>query len=449
MKPVIVIAAANSGAGKTTTTMAMVAGLTQMGLKVQTFKVGPDYLDPSLLSWASQRPCHTLDSWMVPHDRLLEIFHRACADADLAVVEGVMGLFDGKAGAGDTGSTAEIAGILNAPVVAVLDCASASRTVGAVARGLALGGGKVDLVGAILNRVASPRHLEVCRQGLDDFGVEFLGALARSAGLEHPSRYLGLVSAEELAPDHGLAARLATALSTDQLHRIFELAGRARVPRAVPALFSGPPRRPSTRIAVARDEAFNFYYQDSLDLLEHHGAKLEYFSPLRDGQLPPDVGGVYLGGGYPELFAPQLAGNQGLRADILHRLDLGVKLYAECGGAIYAAQSLIDKDGRKHQMLGTWPALISMREPQRQLGYRTIRATGANMLGTVELNAHEFHHASISRPGDDGHAAWQVLAPEPGLEGYADGRVTISFMHLHLAASDGLAAAMVKAMTSA
>jgi cobyrinic acid a,c-diamide synthase len=446
--PTVVVAAAQSGAGKTTATLALIAGLRRRGLRVQPFKVGPDYLDPSLLGWAAGRPCRNLDGWMVPGPHLLELFHRACEGADMAVVEGVMGLFDGRVGPqgdADEASTAAIARLLDAPVVLVLDAQRAARTVGAVALGLARADPALSIAGAVLNRVASDRHRDACREGLLSAGVQDLGHIARDPRLTLPDRYLGLISALEAEPGRRLRRLLERAASELDLQAILGRARLAPRPRLDISLFPTQPQPVRARIAVAQDRAFHFYYQDSIDLLQAWGAELVLFSPLESSSLPPKSSGVYLGGGYPELFAVDLAANEGLRRSLRTAYRRGALVYAECGGAMYAGAGIEDAEGNRHRMLGLWPAWASLKQRRLTVGYRQIRACSPGFLSPRELRAHEFHYSRLRRPLRQQSPAWLVLDDGGRTEGHAATRLTASYMHLHLGSQPGLAAAFVQA----
>jgi cobyrinic acid a,c-diamide synthase len=443
--PALVLGAAQSGSGKTTAALALILALRRQGLHVQPFKVGPDYLDASLLSWAAGRPCRNLDAWLLPEQHLLELFHRACSGADLAVVEGVMGLFDGRSGTTDEASTAHVARLLGAPVVLVLDAQRSSRTAGAVALGLGSADSRLHIVGAILNRVATPRHLDSCRAGLEAVSIHYLGQLPRDPDLALGQRYLGLVSAAETPPPPRTRRALAVSGASLDLEAIRRRAGAAR-PARDPILFPNRRRGVVTRIAVARDRAFNFYYQDSLDLLQAWGAELVPFSPLADEELPPRSGGVYLGGGYPELFAAELAANWGMRRSLRRAAREGRTIYAECGGAMYVASAIEDAEGRRHRMAGLWPASVSLEKRRLSVGYRTVRACAPSFLAPWQLPGHEFHYSQLRRPAHPQQPpAWAVLDDGDRPEGYAARRLVASYIHLHLGSRPRLARAFVDA----
>lgn len=443
--PTIVVAAAQSGAGKTTVTMALIAGLRNRGLTVQPFKVGPDYLDPSLLGWVAGRPCRNLDSWMVPGPHLLELFHRACRGADVAVVEGVMGLFDGRSGAGDDASTAQIARLLGAPILLIVDAARASRTVGAVALGLSRADPRLRVAGAILNRVANDRHLETCVEGLDAVGVPSAGHLKRASELALPERYLGLISASETEPQPGLRKALDAASSALDVELVMRAATTAAPPAPHAGLFPDEPIAARARIAVALDRAFHFYYRDALDLLEAWGAELVPFSPLQDSRVPGRAGGIYLGGGYPELFAEELAANTPMLASLRAARAEGALVYAECGGAMYAASGIEDAEGRRRSMAGLWPVWVSLKARKLSVGYRRVRACAPGFLAGQELPAHEFHYSQLSKTNGHDRPAWLVLDQASRPEGYSAPGVTASYIHVHFGSRPGLAASFVEA----
>ena len=443
--PVVVVGSAQSGAGKTTATLALIAGLRGRGLKVQPFKVGPDYLDPSLLTWVAGRACRSLDAWMLGESQLLELFHRASQGADIAVVEGVMGLFDDRIGTGRRASTAAVASELGASVVLVLDARASSQTVGAVAAGLAADPG-VRLAGVVLNRVASERHLLACTQGLRERGLPFLGSLPRDATLARPDRYLGLVSSAETAPPPAFRRRLAAAAARLDIEAIVRraLPATSRHP-GPPRLFPAEPQSRQARIAVARDHAFHFYYRDALDLLEAWGAELVPFSPLSDASVPVGVDAIYIGGGYPELFAEQLSGNEPMRRSLRASYRSGALVYAECGGAMYLGAAMEDADGRRHRMVGLWPGRTRMKPPRLRVGYRRVRAVAPNFFGSAVLSGHEFHYSHLRTSTRPWPPAWEILDEGGGLEGFSAARLVASYIHLHLGSEAGLAAAFVAA----
>jgi cobyrinic acid a,c-diamide synthase len=442
--PTVVVAAPQSGTGKTTVALALVLALRARGLRVQPFKVGPDYLDTSLLTWAAGRPARNLDAWMLPEAHLLELFHRACRGMQVAVVEGVMGLFDGRSGQSDEASTAHVARLLGAPVALVIDAHASARTVGAVALGLARLDPSLRVAGAILNRVAGPAHVEACLAGLRAAGVPSLGQVRLERRAELPGRYLGLVSAVERAPPAAAARALRAAAVGIDLDAVLRVAATAAPPAVEPRLF--PDRRRPTRatIAVARDAAFSFYYEDSLDLLAAWGAELVPFSPLADAAVPEGAGGVYLGGGYPELHVAELAANQTMARSLRTAHRRGAAVLAECGGAMYAGGGIEDAEGGRHRMVGLWPAWTTMRGRRLVLGYREVRAGPDSFLHPLCAHAHEFHY-SRERRTRAASPAWEVLDQPGRVEGWAAPGLVASYIHLHLGAAEGLAERIVDA----
>lgn len=439
--PRLVLAAPQSGSGKTTVAAALMRLLRDRGLCVAPFKAGPDYIDPSHHRAAAGRPSRNLDGWMLPHDVVQALFRRATTGeraADLAVVEGVMGLFDGRTGAGEEGSTAELAKLLRAPVVLVLDGGAMARTAAAIVHGMHSFDPELPLAGVVLNRMGSERHYEMCREAIEPLGVPVLGWLPMDPALAVPERHLGLVLAGERTMDFSrLAEQAAKTLDVDGLLAIARSA--APLPDAHAPL---PPRVSERRavIAVARDAAFDFYYEDNLDLLRDLGAELRFFSPLEDRVLPEGAGALYLGGGYPELHAERLFVNLSMRRAIREFADSGRPVYAECGGLMYLSEMLIDESGAQHRMVGLLPATSTMRA-RMTLGYREAEALVDSPIATAGdvVRGHEFHH-SVLESGPDPSAYRRLGGTET--EGFVTGprgNVLASYIHVHFAANPAVA----------
>ena len=429
----LLIAAPHSGSGKTTVTAVLLAALRARGLTAQPFKAGPDYLDPSHLGRAAGRPTRNLDSFLLPEARLRALFARAGADAGASVVEGVMGLYDGREPTSDMHSSAHLARLLDCPVVLVIDASGMARTAAAVAAGLRDFGPDLTVAGVILNRVGGAGHAALCEVALNEVGLPCLGFVAQDPALAVPERHLGLLAAEGHALD---PARLAEAGRHLRLDTLLAATRRPR-PAAPP-----PPRRGTrrVRIALARDEAFSFYYQDALDALEEGGAELLPFSPLRDGAVP-EAHGLLIGGGYPEAHATRLAENAAMRASVRAFAASGRPVLAECGGLMYLSEALTDLEGRTHAMCGVVPARTRMT-PQLTLGYRealTLRPGPLGPAGTA-LKAHEFHHSVTEGPLPD-----PAFSVDGRGEGYARGQLLASYLHLHLAADPALVARFLAA----
>ncbi|ABF43784.1 cobyrinic acid a,c-diamide synthase (plasmid) [Deinococcus geothermalis DSM 11300] len=436
----LVLAAPHSGSGKTTVASLLCLALRQRGLRVAPFKLGPDYLDPTHLTRAAGQPARNLDSFLLTPERLRELFVRAAAQADISVLEGVMGLYDGRDPASDAHSTAELARLLQAPVVLVIDAGGSARTVAAVAHGLRSFGPDLNVVGVILNRVAGERHASLCEVALAQIGLPVLGFVPRDEALHLPARHLGLLSAEQASWNEAEALKAAAHLRLDTL-----LAAAQAPPLPLPA---PAPRRPArrVRIAYALDEAFHFYYPDALDALQEAGAELLPFSPLRDAGLPPDVGGVLLGGGYPEAHADELSANTAMRAALRSFAASGRPVIGECGGLMYLGETLEDTAGRLFEMCGVIPYRTRMA-PRLTLGYRDATVLTDSPLapaGTL-LRGHEFHHSVLTHAPTHPAYAWTDSGGRRVEEGYARGHVLASYLHLHWGASAQLAERLVEA----
>ena len=450
--PRIVIAAAASGAGKTTIAAGLIAALRRQGLVVQPFKCGPDYIDPSYHERAAGRPCRNLDAWMLDGAQLLEGFSRACGDADIAVIEGVMGLFDGSNWHDERASTAHIAKLLGAPVLLVVDIAGAARSAAAVVLGCQHFDRDLALRGVVLNFAGSEGHANGCAEAITAItGLPALGWLPRDAKLEIPERHLGLVPGGEHLDSSSLIADIADAVT-----RRFDLAAVieiARTAAAMPGICAPAPvvhREPAGRrpvIAVARDDAFCFYYPENLELLTEAGAAIEFFSPLKGEQPGPNAAGVYLGGGYPELHASELASNVGLWDALKGLRARDAPIYAECGGFMVLTQGLIDGEGRRWPMAGLVPGVTRMTDKLAALGYRHAAALHPNLLtdGGDELRGHEFRYSTwvCDEPIADDDIAWQVRgaraeAPADSC-GFVSGNLLASYLHIHFAQRAGIA----------
>jgi cobyrinic acid a,c-diamide synthase len=438
--PTLVIAGTHSGAGKTSFTLALTRALARRGLKVQTFKVGPDFLDPTYLALASGRPCYNLDGWMAGTDHCRRLFARASADADCALVEGVMGLFDGADAESAEGSTAEIARLLDAPVVLVANVHGMGRSFAALVRGYTTFETGLRFAGIIANHCGSERHAAWLSDCLRAAGLPpLLGAISRGAFPELASRHLGLVTADRgQLPDFLLDA-LADALERNlPPETLFP-----KMPTKRGKTIGEPEFAPSQgrlRLGVARDAAFHFYYQDLFDALAAAGCDAVVFSPLADRRLPERISGLYLGGGYPELHAAELAANGEMLAAIRTYATSGRPLYAECGGLMYLSRG-IEADGRFYPLAGILPARTRMLPARKALGYVEAALTEDSLWGRRGdvLRGHEFHYSElIDDPISD--PAWRKVyslrrrrANAVETEGYQNGAILASYLHLHFA----------------
>lgn len=438
----IVIAGVSSGVGKTTVAVGIMSALARRGLRVQPFKVGPDYIDPTYHHAACGVPSRNLDSWMLPHDNLLELFARAVQACDVAVVEGVMGLFDGASPDTDEGSTAEVARLLGLPVVLVVDARKVARSVAATVLGFQRFDPRLRIVGVVLNGIGSARHLDYCRGPIERAtGIPVIGHLPRRDDLQLPERHLGLVPEVEGPVAAEFFARLATqveaSVDLDLLLRVAEAPDPPAVP---PRLFPPEPVPAHALIAVARDRAFSFYYEDALDLLAAWGAEVVPVSPLADASLPKDCGALYLGGGFPELYARELSENAPFLHAVREAAAAGLPIYGECGGLMYLGREIVDAGGTAHRMAGLLPLRTSMEGARLQLGYRRVRALadGPVLTEGEEARGHEFHYSRLDVL-EEAPAAYEVLDQPGRLEGFRAGSVWASYVHLHLAHSPHMA----------
>lgn len=427
--PRLVIAGPSSGVGKTTVATGLMAALAGRGLTVGAAKVGPDFIDPGYHALAVGRPSRNLDAWMCGPEAVPALAGRAGAGADVLVVEGVMGLFDGSGDpAGPAASTAQVAGLIGAPVVLVVDASAVGSSVAAMVHGFATFDPAVTVAGVILNRVGSDGHEALLRSALEPVGVPVLGALRRSPDYGWRDRHLGLVPVVE-QPD---AVRRSVAALAAAVARDCDLDAVLALARSAPArtVLEPPAARPQGRavVAVAAGPAFSFTYPDNLERLAEAGAELATFDPLVDARLPAGATGLYAGGGFPEVFAAGLAANRPLLDDVRAKVGAGLVTWAECGGLLWLARSL---DG--HALAGVLPAEGRMTD-RLTLGYRRARARTASPLGPAgtELRGHEFHYSTLAPAGDA--LDWSGRAGA-GRCGFASPTLLASYVHLHLGAA--------------
>jgi cobyrinic acid a,c-diamide synthase len=432
----IVVAGTHSGVGKTSVTLGLIGAFRRRGVTVQPFKVGPDFIDPLHHQHASGRPARNLDGWMLDPETNLKRFARATADADVAVIEGVMGLFDGSEGKSDRGSTAEMAKLLDLPVILVIDASAMARSAAALIHGYTSFDPDLRVAGVILNNVGSETHAGMIRDAVAG-AIPILGALPRAKDLVVPERHLGLHLPHEARADYvdQLATLVEEHIDLDAL-----LANSAIERRTAPAA-GAPSSPPRIRLALARDEAFCFYYTDNLELLEQAGAELIPFSPI-DEPLPETIDGIYLGGGYPELHADKLAANTSTREAIREFASAGGPIYAECGGLMYLADTL-ELDGHTYPMCGVLPFSTTMPAPLA-IGYVEVTTTGGLFGSGQTARGHLFHHSAIAgEPATDCCYELKNSRGEETQEGYRVNNVLATYAHLHLASNPALAAAFI------
>jgi cobyrinic acid a,c-diamide synthase len=445
--PRIVIAGTNSGVGKTSVTLALVGALRRRGLRVQTFKVGPDFLDPTYLTLASGRPCYNLDGWMTNKGYVRNLFFEKAASADVAVVEGVMGLFDGSDPVDSSGSTGEIAAWLDAPVLLVVNAHGVARSLAALVKGYAEFDPGLTIAGIVANHCGSERHGDWLKESLDAFGLpRAVATVPRGAFPELPSRHLGLVTADARNVPEQLLEALAVAL--ERHGRLDEILGMARSAPDVlkpSGTREGPENAKRLRLGLAYDAAFHFYYQDNLEALEEHGCEIVPFSPLQDRGLPEGTDGLYFGGGYPEEYAESLAGNTTMLESVRRFAGDGKPVYAECGGLMYLAQGIECRDAGRHALVGLLPQWTRMLDRRKALSYVEVTLTRDSLLGRQgeSLRGHEFHYSELfGEPTDEGkwshpYSVKRRRSDASELEGFQRGRTVASYVHAHFASRPG------------
>lgn len=498
-----VLAGTRSGVGKTSLALGIMGALARRGHFVAPFKVGPDYIDPTYHASVCGRPSHNLDTWLMESEEAVAVFGRSVAGVAreaaargvatreaatreaatrlgaartgtarteivhatpsdgsssterpgvVAVVEGVMGLFDGLAGGGERCSTGEMAKLLGLPVVLVVDCSHTARSVAAVVHGFRTFDPDLLIAGVILNKVAGPGHGRMVEEALAEMSSPppVLGVVPRRSDLHLESRHLGLIPTVE---DRGVADVLARIIDHVEEHvdldRLLAAAAPVDLGSGGLGVASGSNRdsggAPRTRVAIARDGAFSFYYQDNFDVLEEEGAELVFFSPVAGDGLPSGCDAVYLGGGYPEVYAAELAANSGLRRDLSAAIAAGVRVYAECGGYLYLGREIESGDG-VHIMAGVLPTRASMTGARLRMGYVEATASGRHPLSGAGFHGHLFHYSATT---GSHHPAYEVSRKGETLaDGYADDHLVASYVHLHFRGGRRMARWLALGVTS-
>jgi len=456
MTKALLVASTGSGRGKTSLTLGLLRALARRGLSVAPFKTGPDFIDPGLHALACGQASVNLDSWMLSDRTNRALFARRALGADVALIEGAMGLFDGLDGADERGSAAHMAKLVGAGVLLAADVSGMARSVAALVQGFARFDPHLRVIGVACNKVGGPGHREILTQALAGSGMPpLLGLLPRDPGLALPSRHLGLVTAEDLTETERLMDRLAdwaeSGLNLDALLAAAPvlstklLADWGREPDA-------PPTGAPVRLGVARDRAFSFCYAENLPLLSRAGAEVVFFSPLEDAGLPPDLDGLYLPGGYPELHAARLAANAGMLGGLRAFCASGRPVYAECGGFMLLMEGLEDPDGAYHPMAGVFPFRARMGRCFAALGYREARLAASTPLGPAGTVArgHEFHYSFFEEaPGPGVYARTGRAGPLEAPDGFLVGQTLGAYTHLHFASNPDLADNFVAAMRRA
>jgi cobyrinic acid a,c-diamide synthase len=443
--PRLVIAGTHSGVGKTTVTLALMAALKARGRRVQPFKVGPDFIDPGHHTAVCGRPSRNLDGWMLGATISRELFLKGAAGAELSIIEGVMGLFDGSSPINETGSTAEVAKLLESPVVLVIDGSAMARSAAAMALGYAKFDPALLVAGVIFNRVSGEGHYRLLKAAVEsETDLAVLGYLKSDAQLTIPDRHLGLVTALEFG-SASIHRHLAEAARYLDLDKVESLAQGACALRYDPPPAAGLVAK-SVRIGVAYDPAFCFYYPENLELLEAEGADIVRFSPIHDHALP-DVDLLYLGGGYPELYAEGLSQNRHMRSAIQTYGTNGGAIYAECGGMMYLMESVRDFEGRSHEMVGLFAGEAVMSRSAMMFGYREVEIDRPCLLGQpgTRVRGHEFHYSSLSTlsPPEYGCTISDAQNKHRGRDGLIKGNAIAMYTHLHFSSNPGLAGSIL------
>ena len=436
--PKVMIAGTHSGVGKTLVSLAVMAGFKNNGHRVGAYKVGPDYIDPEYHHWVTGRPSHNLDEWMMGRDAVRWLFAMTSKNCNIAVIEGVMGFFDGASSTDDSGSSAGIAKLLNVPVVLVVDASRMARSVAAIIKGYQTFDKDVHICGVILNRVSSMHHLEMLTEAIAFYNkIPVVGFFLSDQQLSVPQRHLGLKTISENPEFQKVIERLGQ-LNSINLDKIYDIA-RQYSNEGPNSNETGPihieqKNNKKIRIAYALDQAFQFYYRANLDFLESYQVELVPFSPLDDSKLPDNIGGLYLGGGFPEIYAERIEQNQKMRKEIKQAIENGLPTYAECGGLIYLTEAVTTVEGKKYQMVGVIPGEIEMTLKLVNFGYCENELLEDCFLGKKGemFRGHEFHYSRWKSEGTCSvHRVEKKKRKDIRNEGYIQNNLLASYVHCH------------------
>lgn len=431
--PRVVFAASQSSSGKTTVVTGILRALANRGLKVAPFKIGPDYIDPTYHTLAAKNQGHNLDPFLVKKENLLGLFTYETKGSDIAIIEGVMGLYDG--GKGGISSTASISKELDAPVILVLNCKSMGDSAAAIALGFKNYDEEVNIAGVILNCLGSKSHYQMIKDAMEKIGITVLGGIYRDESLKMPERHLGLIPTAEKDTSQ-LVDKIAQKVAAEiDIDKILEIA------KTAPAIILDEKKEDMAKefqgikIAIAKDEAFSFYYKASLKVLEDLGAELIFFSPLHDEKLPHSIHGLIIGGGFPELFAEKLASNHSLKEDIKKKAENHLPIYGECGGYMYMTESIATFDGKKYPMLDLIPNKTKMEKKLQTVGYVCGIIERDCIIGKKgeTFSGHEFHF-SVESERKEENFAYEMIKNRNNQRykgGYSKGNIFASYLHLH------------------
>ncbi len=454
--PAILVAGTHSGCGKTTLALGLMAALKNRGLTIAPFKSGPDFIDPGFHNLVCQRASHNLDTWMLSQEALSRIFWTNVEGCDCAIIEGAMGLFDGSSPKSETGSAAHLSKVLGVPVLLVVDARGMGRSVAALVKGYMEYDKGLKVVGVIVNRAGSSKHRKILEGALEELGLPFVGTVGRYAEISLPSRHLGLVTAGEYQSGSSVFDRLAEVIENDipidKLLKVMAACGpEIKRPESFKAYHEYKEIHPSNhapvRLAVARDKAFCFYYQRNLDILRELGAELIFFSPLEGQFIPGPVHGLYLGGGYPELYCEELTQNTSVIKSIRELAQKGLPIYAECGGFMYLGQGL-EHHGHFFSWCSVHPARFVMEKRFQALGYRQVVLNDNCLLGTpgTRFKGHEFRYSRPADATDAGTSAIEVLDANGNpvkVPGFVKGNIFAGYVHAHFDSNPYIAARFI------
>jgi cobyrinic acid a,c-diamide synthase len=430
--PRIVLTGTSSGVGKTSITAAIIYGIKKIGYSVQPFKVGPDFIDPAYLTSIAKRPARNLDPWLMGERGVLQSFIQN-SNSTISVVEGVMGYYDGFSGDSNFASTHHVSNIIKAPVILVLDASKAARSIAATALGFVKFQKNSRIAGIILNKIGSKKHENLCRQALRPLKLPIVGVIPRDEHLQLESRHLGLIPVKEFESLEKKIKSISKSYSDFiNVEKIIEISNKTR---SLSGIFNDVKKKPRTKIAVALDESFNFYYQDNLDFLKRAGAALEFFSPIHDKKIP-SCNGLYIGGGFPEVKGNMLERNGIMRKLLKKKAEEGLPIYAECGGLMYLTKS-IRYGKKKFVMVGLFDAETVMQK-NLKLNYTKVKTSRPCLVSKVNntLTGHEFHFSELESISQDSKFAYEMdigVGIAQNRDGLVVHNVLASYMHMHFA----------------
>lgn len=447
--PRVIIAGTKSGVGKTTITLGLLSHLKAMGLNAQPYKVGPDYIDISFHSAMAGLKCRNLDGYMLSKNSILELYERQAIKADISIIEGVMGLFDGSYEDANVGSTAQIAEILKAPVILVVDASKAGQSVAAQVLGFQKFSDKIRICGVIANRVSSERHYLLIKKAVEErTSLPLFGYMEKNEDLMLEERHLGLKSVFESGEKRIIKKFMKGVCRNIDVEKIIKISRQVNdLPRYKKTIFNGAKKRPVANIAVAYDECFHFYYEDNLEMLEHMGAKLTKFSPLKDRMLPENIDGLYIGGGFPELFSDRLSDNKSLLSDIKKKSRSGTPIYAECGGLMYLMKKIkLDKQP-PYKMADVFPGTVRMGKRLQNFGYHKVKSNTDTVITNKgnTFPGHMFHWSYVEGMDSKSSEGFTLTKSRKKVaDGYVSGNTLANYIHIHFASKPSIAKKFIR-----